>query len=234
LLVRALAELGLASFSLFQYRNETGQLRDKHTTVEMMDNQNLMEHFNTSLTENFFQELTTDVYEKYDIIEEIREGKYGPIYKVKPRDPNSIVRVYSLKTIHLNRVSRVNSHQREVMNEINALKALDHPNIIKLFEVFYNNDDAHLVQEYTIGDDLYSRSPYTEREAARISSQLASAVAHMHEKGVTHGDLKFENIVFEHSGSKAAIKICDFGVAKRFQLGKETKSFIESPGVGSM
>jgi len=196
LLVRALAELGLASFSLFQYRNETGQLRDKHTTVKMMDNQNLMEHFNTSLTENFFQELTTDVYEKYDIIEEIREGKYGPIYKVKPRDPNSIVRVYSLKTIHLNRVSRVNSHQREVMNEINALKALDHPNIIKLFEVFYNNDDAHLVQEYTIGDDLYSRSPYTEREAARISSQLASAVAHMHEKGVTHGDLKFENIVF--------------------------------------
>lgn len=59
------------------------------------------------------------------------------------------------------------------------VQTLDHPNIIKLFEVFYNEDDAHLVQEYTNGDDLYSRSPYSERDAARISAQLASAVAHM-------------------------------------------------------
>ena len=58
-------------------------------------------------------------------------------------------------------------------------QALDHPNIIKLYEVFYNEDDAHLVQEYTSGDDLYSRSPYSERDAARIASQLISAVAHM-------------------------------------------------------
>lgn len=58
-------------------------------------------------------------------------------------------------------------------------KALDHPNIIKLYEVFYNEDDVHMVLEYIRGEDLYSRSPYTERQAARICSQLASAIAHM-------------------------------------------------------
>ena len=74
------------------------------------------------MTENFFQELTTNVFDKYEITEEIREGEFGPIYKVKPKDPSTThVRVYALKTIHLNRVSRLDDHQREIVNEINAL-----------------------------------------------------------------------------------------------------------------
>ena len=44
-----------------------------------------MEQFHTSMTENFFQELTTNVFDKYEITEEIREGEFGPIYKVKPK-----------------------------------------------------------------------------------------------------------------------------------------------------
>ena len=89
--------------------------------AKMMD-LNLMEQFHTSMTENFFLESTTDVFEKYSVIEEIlREGEYGPIYKVKPKDPSS-VRIYTLKTIHLNRVSRSDDHQEELRNEIAAQK----------------------------------------------------------------------------------------------------------------
>lgn len=87
-----------------------------------MDHQ-LMDKFQSSMTENFFQELTTDIFDKYEITEEIRDGEYGPIYKVRPKDPSvHTVRVYSLKTIHLNRVSRLEFHQKEVLNEIAALK----------------------------------------------------------------------------------------------------------------
>ena len=82
-----------------------------------------MEQFQTSMTENFFQELTTDVFDKYEITDEICDGEFGPIYKVRPKDPSvHTVRVYSLKTIHLNRVSRQELHQKEVLNEIAALK----------------------------------------------------------------------------------------------------------------
>lgn len=193
----------------------------------------MMKQFNTSLTENFFQELTTNVFDKYDITDEIHEGEFGPIYKVKPKDPSATIRVYSLKTMHLNRMSRQDNLQQDIVNEINALTALDHPNIIKLFEVFYNDDDAHIISEYTNGDDLYSRSPYSERDAARISSQLASALAHMHESGVIHCDLKFESIVFENSGSRAAIKVTDFGVAKRVQSGRNS-SINNDSGVGTI
>lgn len=191
----------------------------------------MQEQFHTSFTENFFQEYTTDVFEKYEITEELREGKFGPICKVRSKDP-STVRIYTLKTIHLQRVSRWDLHQDELKNEIDALKALDHPHILKLYEVFYNDEDVHLLQEYTQGDDLYSRSPYSERDAARISSQLASAVAHMHENGVIHRALRFETIVFEHNGKNAGIKVTDFGVAKRLQAGKNTRE--QRLGVGSI
>jgi hypothetical protein len=92
-----------------------------------MNNEQLMEEFNTSITENFFQELTVDVWEKYEVEEEVEEGEFGPIYKVKRKElgnsKSSFVRVYyCLKTIHLNRVSRVNVHQEDIKNEITALK----------------------------------------------------------------------------------------------------------------
>lgn len=88
-----------------------------------MDEQ-LFEQFNSSITENFFQESTIDAFSKYAIVEETGEGEFGKIYKVKPnevKDPSS-VRVYCLKTIHLNRVSHVDEHQEEIKNEISALK----------------------------------------------------------------------------------------------------------------
>jgi hypothetical protein len=81
----------------------------------------LLEQFNSSLTENFFHESTADVFEKYEIVEELKMDELGPINKVKPKDPAAI-RIYSLKTIYLNRVSRIDLHQEQLKNEIIALK----------------------------------------------------------------------------------------------------------------
>ena len=82
----------------------------------------LEEQFHASITENFFHESTSDVFEKYTAEEELEEGEFGPIRKVKPKDSSS-VRVYTLKTIHLNRVSRLDVQQEELRNEIVTLKA---------------------------------------------------------------------------------------------------------------
>lgn len=64
--------------------------------------------------------------------------------------------------------------------------------------------------------DLYSRDPYTEEEAARISSSILSAIAYMHSKNIIHRDLKYENILFVNTSPKAEIKLIDFGLSAAF------------------
>jgi calcium-dependent protein kinase len=75
------------------------------------------------------------------------------------------------------------------------------------------------VLELCDGGDLYTRSPYSERESARILQQILSAVRYMHDHGIVHRDLKFENIMFENNSPSARVKIIDFGLSKKF-LGK--------------
>jgi calcium-dependent protein kinase len=66
--------------------------------------------------------------------------------------------------------------------------------------------------ELCSGGDLYSRDPYTEEEAARITSSILSAIGYMHSKGFTHRDLKYENILFMSNDPQSEIKLIDFGM----------------------
>ena len=86
---------------------------------------------------------------------------------------------------------------------------MDHPNIVKAHEVFLCSDQIYLVLELCSGSDLYTKSPYTEKQAARIMSQMCSALVYMHEHKIVHRDLKFENIMFQ-TKSSIDIKIIDF------------------------
>ncbi len=91
--------------------------------------------------------------------------------------------VYAMKSIHLHCVKDP-TFVNELKNEIEVLKTLDHPHIIKIFETFDYNKQIFVVMELCSGGDLYSRDPYTEEDAARITSGILSAVAYMHSKGV--------------------------------------------------
>jgi calcium-dependent protein kinase len=111
----------------------------------------------------------------------------------------------------------------EMYNEIDILRTLDHPNIIKVIEVYEgkssgtpNNSQIYMVLELCSGGDLYARSPYSQREAARIVSKIASALHYMHGHHIVHRDIKFENVMFENTEKDAEIKIIDFGLSKRF------------------
>lgn len=76
------------------------------------------------------------------------------------------------------------------------MKKLDHAHIARLIETYDHKKNIYVVLELCSGGDLYSRDPYTEDQAARIISGITSAVAFMHEHGVVHRDLKYENIMF--------------------------------------
>lgn len=121
---------------------------------------------------------------------------------------------YALKSIILDRVSPM--FLDELKNEINILRQMDHPNVVRLHEVYASKKQIYMVLELCDGGDLYTRAPYSEREAARYTDQLLSAIQYLHDHGVVHRDLKFENVMFESSSEDAQIKVIDFGLSKKF------------------
>lgn len=94
---------------------------------------------------------------------------------------------FALKSIHMDRISTV--FLEELKNEIKILRSMDHPNIVKAHEVFMTKSQIYLILECCDGD-LYTRAPYTERDSARMISQVCSAVRYMHEHNIVHRDLK--------------------------------------------
>lgn len=77
--------------------------------------------------------------------------------------------IYGLKRIMLDRISPV--FIEELKNEIDILRNLDHPNIVRPHEVYTQKKQIYLVMELCAGGDLYTRSPYTEKQAGRITSK---------------------------------------------------------------
>jgi calcium-dependent protein kinase len=108
-----------------------------------------------------------------------------------------------------------------VQKEINILKNLDHPNIIKVYEFFKTDKYIYIINELCTGGELFDKIVevkfFSEVVACNIMRQLLSAVAYCHEKGVIHRDLKPENILIESSEEKDKdffhIKIIDFGTS---------------------
>jgi calcium-dependent protein kinase len=142
--------------------------------------------------------------------------------------------VYALKTIRLDRPDEsFETFLEEMANEVAILRTMDHPNIVKAHEVFITKTSDKdrqmcIVLELCSGGDLYDRLPYTERDAARIIEQILNAVGYMHQRGVVHRDLKFENIMFLDSSPSSEIKILDFGLSKKFHR-KEQPGYMSDP-----
>lgn len=131
-----------------------------------------------------------------------------------PRKNYNEDNLYALKTINVRSID--NNLMKELHNEINVLRELDHPNIIKAYEVYQMKKSFAIVMEYCSGGDLYSRKPYSEEQASTIMKQLTSAIAYMHDKNIIHRDIKFENIMFESKHPDAAVKLIDFGLSKKY------------------
>ena len=103
--------------------------------------------------------------------------------------------------------------------EIKILSLLDHPNIVRLFEVFEDDKNFYLIMELCHGGNLLSRmknNKYKEKAAAVLMEQIVSAVAYCHEKGICHRDLKPQNILFCDENPHSPVKIVDFGISNIF------------------
>ena len=125
-----------------------------------------------------------------------------------------------------------------VFLEIDIMKSLDHPNIVRIHEYFENLTRIYVVLEYCAGgelfEDLVKKVMFSEPQAMKILRQLLTAVVYMHENMIVHRDIKPENILLEDPSDYAAIKIIDFGSACKNSAemtGKQGTIYYMSPEV---
>jgi len=118
----------------------------------------------------------------------------------------------------------------KVFREMRIMKQLDHPNIVKLYEVIETEKTLYLVMEYASGgevfDYLVAHGRMKEKEARLKFRQIVSAVQYCHQKSIVHRDLKAENLLLDGDMN---IKIADFGFSNNFMTGSKLDTFCGSP-----
>ena len=186
----------------------------------------------------FVKEGMGDLYSNYELCNYIGKGGFGRVYKVRHKLSNQYraMKIIQCKSLSDNISSTINK-------EINILKNLDHPNIIKVYEFFQSEKYVYIINELCTGGELFDKIVdvkfFSENVASNIMRQLLSAVAYCHENGVIHRDLKPENILIENSEEKDKdffhIKVIDFGTCEIFKKKKLTEqigtSFYIAPEV---
>ena len=93
---------------------------------------------------------------------------------------------------------------------------MDHPNILRCYEIFEDKMHYYVSIEYCEGGELFTKLAklklFSEEQASQIMLQILSAISYCHERNVIHRDLKPENILLEESNEKLNIKVADLEV----------------------
>lgn len=152
--------------------------------------------------------------QRYQKLEKIGEGTYGVVYKAKDRITNEII---ALKKIRLE--AEDEGIPSTAIREISLLKQLQHPNIVRLYDVVHTERKLTLVFEY-LDQDLKKYLDVCEGglEANILKSflyQLLRGVAYCHHHRVLHRDLKPQNLLINREGE---LKLADFGLARAFGI----------------
>ena len=164
--------------------------------------------------EFFIRQTDGQITQYYEVLKKIGEGASAKVYKVKEKSSGEIK---AMKQVVKSKLPDIKYFE----TEIKILSLLDHPNIVRLFEVFEDDKNFYLIMELCHGGNLLSRmknNKYKEKAAAVLMEQIVSAVAYCHEKGICHRDLKPENVLFCDESPHSPVKIVDFGISNIFVL----------------
>ncbi|MBK5293562.1 MAG: serine/threonine protein kinase [Acidobacteriia bacterium] len=153
----------------------------------------------------------------YRLVEKIGEGGMGQVFKAWDSRLNRHVAVKALRT------DRTADHERRqrFLQEARAASALNHPNIVTVYDIFSEEGADFMVMEFVSGKTLAQEIPkggLRVSQALKLSIQIASALAMAHEAGIVHRDLKPGNVMVTPSG---LVKLLDFGLAKLTQVAIE-------------
>lgn len=155
-----------------------------------------------------------DFLEHYEVGETVGVGGFAVVKKGKDKKTSEPV---AIKVVDK---SRYAAGDNSLEREIQVLLKVDHPNCIRLFDVFITPRKVYIVTELVTGGELLDRvterGNYTEREAAAIIRQILDGVTYLHAQGIVHRDLKLENMIMANERDDSPVKIADFGLSKFF------------------
>ena len=177
-----------------------------------MDSNNLQ---NNNKTKDYVGSRLSD----FEIIKALGKGSYGTVYTVKSRLDSNI---YVMKKMELNHLKE--SQQRECYREVSILRKVSHPNIIKYYASFLENESLCIIMEYAELGDLYTLIKHYKRHQKlfdelllwRIAYEILTGLEYLHSNNIIHRDIKCLNLFLSKDHH---IKIGDLGVSTISALG---------------
>ena len=169
--------------------------------------------------ENIISHKTSNITKEYTFGKVIGTGSYGQVRLAVHKLTKQV------RAVKIIQKAKVNINA--LLNEINILSKLSHPNIMQIFEVFDDNTNVYIVSEYCKGGELFdiisTKGSFTEKDACVIMKQLMSAICYSHQNNIVHRDLKPENILMDNDTDDLTIKLIDWGCAQTIKSAKQSK-----------
>ncbi|XP_060691101.1 NUAK family SNF1-like kinase 1 [Hemiscyllium ocellatum] len=163
---------------------------------------------------------------RYAILQTVGRGAYGKVQKALETATGRTVAIKSVrKDKFQEELDRIH-----IQREMEIMSSLNHPNIIRIYEVFENKDKIIIVMDYCSNGELYDyvneHHRLSENEARRAFRQIVSAIHYCHKKGIVHRDLKLENILLDESFN---VKLADFGLSNLYHKDQLLETYCGSP-----
>ena len=164
----------------------------------------------------------------YEMLQTLGTGAFSEVKKAMHKETKQLV---AIKIIDR---AKCKGKESMIQSEIDILKKVEHPNIVKLYDIFESPDKIYLVMELVTGGELFDsiveRGKYTEKDSAELIYQILKGVEYLHSVGICHRDLKPENLLYYEKSKNSKIMLSDFGLSKIFNDDQVMKTACGTPG----
>ncbi|KAM3136273.1 hypothetical protein pb186bvf_011572 [Paramecium bursaria] len=163
--------------------------------------------------------IQTTFDEDYKLLKIKGEGNFAKVYKAQGKD----LRVYAAKVFDKKKFKNLQLERDALKLELSIMRRLNHPGIIRLYEVYENENNISVITDYLEGGELFkylTNQPqgFSEFQVVLLMFNLFTSLQYLHQLGIIHRDIKPENIIIRNLMNTSDICIADFGLAENYNM----------------